>query len=269
MLTVADIADFLDQFAPRSLAEDWDNVGLLVGTGGAVVERVMTCLTITPATAQEAIRKQASLIVSHHPLPFKPLKVITGDTVTGRLLLDLIHAGVAVYSPHTGFDSASQGINRRLAEGLGLEDVEPLVPTADDPHLGSGRWGRVPGEVTLEDLAALACTFLGVDRVQIVGNRNTLIESLGIVCGSGGGLLDVAIERGCKCLLTGEARFHTCLDAEARGVSLILAGHYATERFAVESLADVMASRYPQLKAVWAARDERDPLDWLDTNRAA
>jgi dinuclear metal center YbgI/SA1388 family protein len=118
MHTVAHIAEFLDKFAPPALAESWDNVGLLVGRSEQPVERVMTCLTITPESAAEAVTNQANLIVSHHPLPFRPLKRLTGETSEGRLLLDLIAAGIAVYSPHTAFDSAEEGINQRLAAGL-------------------------------------------------------------------------------------------------------------------------------------------------------
>ena len=89
MYSVADVAQFLEEFAPAALAEEWDNVGLLVGRYDQKVARVMTCLTITPASAAESIDERADLVVSHHPLPFRPLKRLTGDTSEGRLLLDL------------------------------------------------------------------------------------------------------------------------------------------------------------------------------------
>src|SRR5664279_2821773 len=120
------LAAFLEQFAPPYLAEEWDNVGLLVGDRDRELRKVMTCLTITPDSAREAIDERADLIVTHHPLPFAAVKRITADTVLGRLLLDLIAAQIAVYSPHTAFDSAPRGINARLAEGLGLRDIAPL-----------------------------------------------------------------------------------------------------------------------------------------------
>src|SRR6187431_1498174 len=120
MTSVADFCTFLDAFAPPALAAEWDNVGLLVGDRSQKVERVMTCLTITPASAAEAIRERADLIVTHHPLPFKPLKRLTAEQPAGRMLLDLIRAGIAIHSPHTAFDSAAEGINQQLALGLGL-----------------------------------------------------------------------------------------------------------------------------------------------------
>src|SRR6185436_21053604 len=142
MLLLSDLCRFLDAFAPPGLSEEWDNVGLLVGDPKQQIERVMTCLTITPASCAEAVSKQADLIVTHHPLPFKPLRRLTTGSTPGKLLLDLIRAGVAVYSPHTAFDSAAVGINQQLAAGIGLAAIKPLVPKSDVPgELGAGRHG--------------------------------------------------------------------------------------------------------------------------------
>jgi len=120
------ILDYLDRFAPPPLAAEWDNVGLLLGERTAPVERVMTCLTVTPESAAEAVESGAQLIVTHHPILFRALKRLTSDTPEGRLLLSLIRAGVAVYSPHTAFDNTANGINELLAGRLGLTDLKPL-----------------------------------------------------------------------------------------------------------------------------------------------
>src|SRR5438309_999218 len=99
MITVAAVIDHLERLAPTRLAADWDNVGLLLGDRAAPLSRIMTCLTVTPASAAEAVARQASLIVSHHPILFRAAKRLTSDSAEGRMLLDLIRAGVAVYSP--------------------------------------------------------------------------------------------------------------------------------------------------------------------------
>ena len=140
MLTVAPIAEFLAKFAPPRLAEEWDNVGLLVGRGNQLVRRIMTCLTLTRESVAEAVADEVDLVVSHHPLPLKPLRRLTDETPEGRFLLDLMAAKIAVYSPHTAFDSAGRGINQRLAEGLGLEGIAPLTADADDQTVGIGAW---------------------------------------------------------------------------------------------------------------------------------
>ena len=126
VLSVAALIDFLDQFAPPVLAAPWDNVGLLLGDRAAAVQGVMTCLTVTPETAAEALESQVQLIVTHHPVLFQPVQRLTSDTAEGRMLLALIRAGVAVYSPHTAFDNTRDGINDLLARRSGLTELGPL-----------------------------------------------------------------------------------------------------------------------------------------------
>jgi len=126
MLTVAAVIDFLERFAPPDLAADWDNVGLLLGERETEVRRVMTCLTVTPDSADEAIEFGVQLIVTHHPILFRSVKRLTGATPEGRMLLALIRAGVAVYSPHTAFDNTRGGINELLARRLELTEIAPL-----------------------------------------------------------------------------------------------------------------------------------------------
>jgi dinuclear metal center YbgI/SA1388 family protein len=257
MTTVAEIADFLERFAPAALAAEWDNVGLLVGDRAQKVERAMTCLTITPAVTAEAVQEQVDLIVTHHPLPFRPLKRLTADEPTGRMLLDLIRSGVAVYSPHTAFDSAAAGINQQLAEGLQLTAIEPL-----DAQTQAGRFGKLPSPQTPDQVAARLKQFLKISGLHAVGNLQTPVDSVAVACGSAGEFLDLAIRRGCQVFITGETRLHTCYDAESRGIALLLAGHYASERFGVERLAEVIGGQFPQL-ATWPSRRESDPLSWV------
>lgn len=263
MPTVADLCRFLESLAPPHLAAEWDNVGLLVGDRSQPVERVMTCLTVTPAVAAEAVRERVQLVVTHHPLPFRPLARLTADEPAGRILLEVIRAGVAIYSPHTAFDSAAEGINQRLAAGLGLAEIRPLEIAASDPHwLGVGRQGRLPQPLALGQVAAAAKRFLKTGGLFAVGDVQQLIERVAVACGSGGELLDAAIRAGCELFVTGEARLHTAYDAESRGIAMLLVGHYASERFGVEGLAEAIARQFAGLK-VWPSRDERDPLVWL------
>ena len=263
MPAVQDITDFLETFAPRRLAEEWDNVGLLVGDPAQKVGRVMTCLTVTPASADEAVRDNVDLIVSHHPIPFRPLKRLTTESVPGRLLWQLIRAGISIHSPHTSFDSAAMGINQRLAEGLGLQNVKPLIEAEDDPDgLGAGRRGSLDQALSLAEIATRLKRFLNVDGLHAVGEQDTSVDRVAVACGSAGSFLGAARRTGCQLLVTGETTFHTCLEAEATDVALLLPGHYASERFAVEILAKVLADRFNDLQ-VHASRDEADPVRWM------
>jgi dinuclear metal center YbgI/SA1388 family protein len=263
MASVASVCEVLQQSAPHQLAEEWDNVGLLVGESSRQVTRLMTCLTITPASAAEAVEQGVQMIITHHPLPFRELRRLTTDSTPGQLLLQLIEAGVAIYSSHTAFDSSERGINQQLAEGIGLVRIRPLLPASEENDLiGTGRVGELDPALSLDQLASQVSAFLETPQVQVVGETDRQIQRVAIACGSGGGLLEEARQAGCDLLLTGEARFHSCLEAEAVGLAVILAGHFASERFALEQLALEIAEKLPGVET-FASRRESDPLRWV------
>src|SRR5260370_24040751 len=120
MLTVGDVVNLIERFAPPGLAAEWDNTGLLLGERGKGVARVLTCLTLTPLVAGEAVAEKADLIVTHHPILFRGIKRLTDDTPEGRMILDVVRANVAIYSPHTAFDNTSRGITENLPDRLRL-----------------------------------------------------------------------------------------------------------------------------------------------------
>jgi dinuclear metal center YbgI/SA1388 family protein len=264
-LHIRDVISFLRSLAPLELAEEWDNVGLLVGDPDRSVERAITCLTLTPDVAAEAVRERAQLVVTHHPLLFKAAKRLTTETLEGRTLLSLIAAAVSVYSPHTAFDSAAEGINAQLADLLGLQDVHPLRPVTDEAAhgrpSGSGRFGRLPVSLPFAEFLTFVKQKLQVRHLQYVDGNRKAVRTAGVACGSAAEFIPDALRAGCDVLLTGEARFHACLEARESGLALVLPGHYATERPGVEELARALARQFPQL-AVWASHSETDPVGW-------
>ncbi len=262
MLSVGQVVTLLETLAPSRLAEDWDNVGLLVGSPERRLRKMMTCLTLTERTVNEAVTKEVGLVVTHHPLPFHAGRMWTTETLPGRLLWDLVAARICVYSPHTAFDSAERGINQLLAEKLGLQDVAPLVPDTQTPHLGIGRKGSLPAELSLLELAQHVKKSLGIKYARVTGAPNMAVRRVAVGCGAAEELLAVAAQSGCQALVVGEARFHTCIEAEFRRVGLLIVGHYASERFAVEHLATVLQQEFPQVE-VWASCEETDPVRWL------
>ncbi len=263
MIRLQDVVTFLREFAPPELAEDWDNVGLLIGDPADEIRSVLTCLTLTPNVADEAISRGVQLIVTHHPVLFRPVQRLTAETSEGRMLLSLIRAGISVYSPHTSYDSATDGINAQLARLFELRDVQPLRPNATlasaPSPIGSGRCGALPSTISLRDLIERIKPALRVSTVQFVGDLDRPITKFGIACGAAAEFLRDAAHLGCEALLTGEARFHSCLEAEAANIALILPGHFATERPAMEQLANVLHARFAEL-VVQASRNEYDPV---------
>lgn len=114
----------------------------------------------------------------------------------------------------------------------------------------------------LRQLARRVQEFLSIERLQLVGDPKQPVRTVAVACGAAGELLEAARNTACDCLVLGETRFHTCLEAEAVGVGLVLAGHFASERFAVECLAEVLTRQFPHL-GVWASVQERDPIRWI------
>ena len=259
MPIVSEVCEFLDQLAPPELAEDWDNVGLLVGRQSATVRKILTCLTLTADVAQEAVDQQVQLVVSHHPVLFRGAKAIADDTSEGRMLLELIENGIAVYSAHTRFDSALQGVNQQLAESFGLTRISPLRASELLPGIGSGRTGKLAAPCVLADFLGVVRTASKADYIEYCGEHDAKVDHVGVACGSAAEFLDNAIAAGCDTFVTGEARFHSALEARDRGVNLVLLGHYSSERPAMEWLAEELGRLFPDLAAS-ASSVERDPL---------
>jgi dinuclear metal center YbgI/SA1388 family protein len=182
--TVSDVIQFLETLAAPALAEEWDNVGLLLGDAGSPIRSVMTCLTLTPDVATEAIQRNAGLVVTHHPILFRPIKRLTTETVQGRMLLELIGANVAVYSPHTSFDNGVGGINQWLAEQLELENIGPIRPWEDVPANGSGRQGDLAEPLSWAEFQKHVLAQLNMRQFQSVGSEELTVRRVGIACGA-------------------------------------------------------------------------------------
>lgn len=269
MATLADVTTVLEAIAPLRLAADWDAVGLLIGSRRATISRVMTCLTLTEPVAHEAVREGVDMIVSHHPLPFRPVGRITDGSATGRVLLDLLGSGIAVWSSHTAWDSAAGGINHQLAEFMQLTHAMPLEPDAIDPTVGVGRVGEAQAGMTVTDLAqSLMKSLVAADPsvtlagCQIAGEATRTAGRVGIVCGSGGEMVAAVQAAGCATLVTGEIKLHDAFAATAAGVSVVAVGHHASERFSMGVLATRLAARVPGLTC-FASQADVDPLVWV------
>jgi len=259
MPTVSDVIAFLEKFAPPVLAEDWDNVGLLIGRRDSEVTRLLTCLTLTPDVAAEAVDQNVNLVVTHHPVLFRGTKQITDSTPEGRMLLTLIENGVAVYSPHTCFDSAALGINQQLAEVFGLSEIQPIRSGPEIQGPGSGRYGKLPAPTNLKTFLATVRQSVAAPYVEFGGALSANVSQVAVACGAAADFLADAVTLGCDTFVTGEARFHAALDARTAGINLVLLGHYSSERPAVESLAKTLAAEFPELESS-VSLSERDPL---------
>ena len=256
------ILEFLEERYPLRLAEPWDNVGLLIGDTELPIKRIMTCLTVTPEVCREAIEGNADLIVTHHPFPFKPVTKITTETVRGRMIWDVMTSKIAVYSPHTAHDSAPDGINQQIAKRLGLQQITTLFEDKNETTFsneGTGRIGSLPEPMLFKDLVNKAREAFDEKVMTYIGDPEKEIRTVAIGCGSAGSFLEQAILRGADVFVIGESKFHTYLEAQQQGIGLIIPGHYASERFAMERMAELIQSKFEEIH-VWASKNEADPI---------
>ena len=259
MPTLAVVTSALEELAPLRLAAEWDAVGLLVGSRRGQITRVLFCLSLTRAVAREAIEGGFDLVVTHHPLPFRPVARITDESPTGSVLLDLASAGIAVWSSHTAWDSAAGGINDQLAEACGLTAVAPLTRDALAPRAGFGRTGIAPLGLSVAALAGDLAARLDARCVQVVGESAEAVGRVGIVCGSGADGIPAALAAGCDTFLTGELRLHDALHLAAVGMNGVVLGHHASERFSMPVMAARLADLVPGLECLASGHDA-DPF---------
>ena len=267
-MQTAEVIAALQRRFPPHLAESWDNVGFLLGERTNDVSRLMTCLTLTPDVADEAIEAGVDLIVTHHPILFGGIKRLTSDSPESAAVLRVARSGCGVFSPHTAFDSAAEGINAWLIAQLGAKTAIPLTPTDDDPGLGSGRLGQLAEPATLAEMTRRLCEVTHIDATQVIGDPGREITTIAVACGAAGSMLGEATRAGADLFVTGEMRFHDCLTARTSGVAVLLPGHYATERPAVEVLATQLDAEFADI-ACFASTVERDPLRWVTASAIA
>ena len=246
-ITVQQVLEEMRRIAPPELAESWDNVGLLVDAGRPV-DAILTTLDITAPVVEEAVKSGCSLIVSHHPVIFDPIKRITADDLPALLL----KGGVSAICMHTNLDAAPGGVNDTLAELLGMRDT---VPFAD----GCGRIGTVDA-TTARELAELCKKTLG-PGVRYVEAGHPVLR-LAEVSGAGGSYWKEALDLGADCLVTGEANHHAACDAKRLGMGLVAAGHWATERPIAGVLARRLKEAFPEVP-VTVSQADKDPFTYL------
>lgn len=235
-VTVADVKAALDAAYPPRLAEAWDTaIGLSCGDPSAEVHRVLFAVDLDPAVVREAVQVGAQLIVTHHPLLFRPVQTIAADTDKGGLLHALIRSGIAHMAAHTNADRAVGGVGDALADLLGLADTSPLVPAAFavDPREGLGRVGDLPTPMTLREFAAEVAARLPATAwgVRAAGDGERIVRRVAVCGGSGGGELAAATAFGADVYVTSDITHHVAAEhvADPRRPALVDVAHWAGE----------------------------------------
>ena len=235
-----DIMKLLDTLAPFANMAEWDNSGLQVGDLTQEVHTVLLALDPTADALAGAVRNNAQLLLTHHPLIFQPLSRIDYQVYPGNVITQAIQNNISIISAHTNLDVARGGINDILAELLDLKhtDILDQAESLGIGGVGLGRIGTLEKPIRLSSMAAKIKGILGSSSIKVMGDRDLEIIRVAIVGGSGGSMIDKAYEKGADVFITGDIGHHDALKAAILKLALIDAGHFFTERAAIRFFAD-------------------------------
>ena len=250
---VKDVIRALELFAPLPLQESYDNAGLQVGLTEAEVSGALLCLDVTEEVIAEAREMDCDLIVSHHPLLFRGLKRITDSTQVERCVRMALQYNIAIYSAHTNLDNAEDGVNYRIAEKLGLQDVELMMPrrvmVSIEDH-----------DDSLQFLQRVKEAF-GVECLMHNELLQRPIQSVAICGGAGDFMLDEAIRLQADAFLTGEMHYHQFFGHDQQ-IQIAVLGHYQSERYTPDLLFSVLGRSFPSLP-LFRSTVNTNPIKYL------
>ena len=255
-MTVKEILDYINTISPLSTAVKYDNVGLIAGDADDNVTGICTCLDITNDVINEAVQKNANLIVSHHPVIFDPLKNI----MAGSPVYNLIKNGISAICIHTNFDMSEGGVNDALLELLGFESSE-VLEVIHPNGLGFGAVCDLRFGFTPKTLAEHCKNALYLESVRYSQGENE-ISRVAVCSGSGGSCLREAVEKGCQALITGDIKHNVWVEARNIGFTLIDAGHYGTEKCAPHRIAALLSRSFGAVP-IFAADSDTEPCRYV------
>lgn len=246
MVKIKEVVEAIEQFAPRSWQQGWDNSGMQVGCTDQELKGVVLSLDMTMEVLEEAIRQGANLVVTHHPLLFTGLKSVAEQNNEARIIYRAIRSGVAIYSCHTNIDSAPEGINTILARDIvGLSEVMPLEPGLV-AGVGLGAIGDFREPVTMEKLLGRLKDRLPVQMLRYSGEVGMdAVFSRAAVCGgSGASMVEQAVASGAELMITGDLKYGD-FQRFKNSIALIDIGHWEGENHVIEIFYDIITKKIP------------------------
>ena len=262
-MTIRDITSVIEQFAPLSLQESYDNSGLIVGRMDDEVHGVLLAVDVTEEVLDEAEREGCDMVITHHPIVFHAMKRFNSATYVERCVERAIRRGIALYACHTNLDSTPNGMSWRVGSMIGLGDMCVLEPRRDDPAAGFGVVGMLPrAESALAFVQRVKSIFeVGAVRHSDIPTDEFMVRRVAICTGAGGSLIDAALRAEADIYITADLRYNDFMRGEGR---MILAdiGHFESEFCAINIINDVLSKKMCNF-AVRKSVCSRNPIHYL------
>ncbi len=253
--TVLDIKNEIEKHFPVKYAMEWDNPGLMAGRSDKRVKKIVVALDATAELIETAASEKVDMIITHHPLIFKGIKSVSDETAIGNKLLKLIENQISLYSMHTNYDIAPEGMGIAVAKKLDADIIAPLEITGDEDGaaVGVGFIAELRDKISARALAEkVKESFCISDLFLYDAQKN--IKKIAVCPGSGKGMLSYALTNKCDVLITGDMGHHDGIDALDEGISLIDAGHFGLEKVFVEEMDEFIASHFEGIEII---KDEK------------
>lgn len=229
------IMNWLEELSPLQYAEEWDNVGLLLGDENQEIRHIMIALDASDYVIEQAVEQKVDLLLTHHPMIFRAMKQINNHSMIGRRIWKLATNQISYYAMHTNFD-VKGGMAELAAARIGLSETLPIQVTCQEGERleGIGRVGCISEATTVECLARLTKEKFGLRNVTVYGDVQRSVRRVAICPGSGKSEIDNAIQANAEVLITGDIGHHEGIDAVDMGLEIIDATHYGLEHIFIE-----------------------------------
>lgn len=261
-MKVSDITSWLEHIAPPHLQESYDNAGLITGHPDQDVTGVLFSLDAIETVVDEAIQKGCNMIVSHHPIVFRGLKRFNGANYVERTVIKAIRHEIALYAIHTNLDNVlHRGVNERIAQRLGLQNIQILTPKAGVPDVGAGVTGSLPEPMSELDFLHQVKTAMLTRCIRHTALTGKVVRKIAVCGGSGSFLLSDAIRAGADVFITADFKYHEFFDADYRIVIADI-GHYESEQFTIPLLFEIISEKFPNF-ALHLTRVSTNPVHYL------
>ena len=260
-MTIRDVAKAIEEIAPLSYQEKYDNCGLLVGRKDDHIEAILVTLDCTEEVIEEAIETGCNLIVAHHPIIFTGIKKLNGNNYVERTIIKAIRNNIAIYSLHTNLDNIFNGVSYKIANRLGLVNCKILAPKKEEINVGAGIIGDLVESVSSKVFLKRLKLIMQTDCIRYTSLVKDTIKKIAVCGGSGSFLLNHVRNLDVDLYISSDFKYHEFFDANNQFIIADI-GHYESEQFTKELIYDLLTKKFTKF-AVQLSKVNTNPINYL------
>ena len=260
-MLIQDFIDVIEEWSPPSQAEDFDNVGLILGDALLNLEGVLITLDTTEEIIKEAVEKNCNLIVSFHPIIFSGIKKLTKNSYVEKVVIKAIENKISIYSIHTSLDNHPKGVNYKISEKIGLKKSRILIPNKFNKNVGMGRIGELESPLNEKDFLEFIKTKMETSTIRHSRLLNKKIRKVALLGGSGSFAIKDAIDQKANAYITSDLKYHNFFEANSE-IVLFDIGHYESEQFTKKLILDYLRKKFPNFATILISKNT-NPVNYF------